>query len=80
MLVVNADRDYLSLYEQELGEIIPRFSLIPDETAFRRKVRHHKVLLDNKFEKQDRNSDYQIKPDEFFSDDHLYYRILVSVQ
>lgn len=73
MLVVNADRDFLSLYEQEFGEIIPRFSLIPDETAFRRKVRHHKVLLDDKFEKQDRNSDYQIKPDEFFSDDHLYY-------
>lgn len=46
---------------------------MPDESVFRRKVRHHKVLLDDKFEKQDRNADYQETEDEFFSDDHLYY-------
>lgn len=74
LLVVNTDRDYLDLYENAFGTIVPRYVLMPDESAFRRKVRHHKVLLDDKFEKQDRNADYQNAEDEFFSDDHLYYK------
>lgn len=74
LLVINTDRDYLDLYESAFGTAIPRYALMPDESVFRRKVRHHKVLLDDKFEKQDRNADYQDTEDEFFSDDHLYYK------
>ena len=74
LLVINNNRDYLDVYEQMFGTIIPRYVLMPDESVFRRKVRHHKVLLDDKFEKQDRNADYIHEPDEFFSDDHLYYK------
>ena len=74
LLVINTDRDYLDLYEAAFGEVVPRFALMPDESVFRRKVRHHKVLLDDKFEKQERNADYQDVVDEFFSDDHLYYK------
>ena len=73
LLVINTDRDYLDQYENEFGTMSPRYALIPDESAFRRRVRRHKVLLDDKFEKQDRNADYQNIEDEFFSDDHLYY-------
>lgn len=74
LLVINTDRDYLDIYEAAFGEVVPRFALMPDESVFRRKVRHHKVLLDDKFEKQERNADYQDVVDEFFSDDHLYYK------
>lgn len=74
LLVINTDRDYLDLYEAAFGEVVPRFALMPDESVFRRKVRHHKVLLDDKFEKQERNADYQDVVDEFFSEDHLYYK------
>lgn len=74
LLVINVDRDYLSLYEEEFGTVIPRYVLMPDESVFRRKVRRNKVLLDDKFEKRDRNADYQDVEDEFFSDDHLYYK------
>lgn len=74
LLVINTDRDYLELYESTFGTAIPRYTLMPDESVFRRKVRHHKVLLDDKFEKQNRNADYQKTEDEFFSDDHLYYK------
>ena len=74
LLVINTDRDYLNLYETTFGTIVPRFALMPDESVFRRKIRHHKVLLDDKFEKQERNADYQDEDDEFFSDDHLYYK------
>lgn len=74
LLVVNTDRDWLGLYEEVFGEVDPRYVLMPDESAFRRKVhRQHRVLLGDKFEKQDRNADYQETEDEFFSDDHLYY-------
>ena len=73
MLVINIDREYLDLYENEFGSMSPRYALIPDESAFRRKVRRNRVLLDDKFEKQNRNADYGKEDDEFFSDDHLYF-------
>jgi len=74
LLVINTDRDFLDLYEQAFGTIVPQYALMPDESVFRRRIRHHKVLLDDKFEKQQRNADYQEDTDEFFSDDHLYYK------
>ena len=74
LLVINTDHDYLDLYEHVFKATVPQYVLIPDESAFRHKVRHHKVLLDDKFEKQNRNADYQQETDEFFSDDHLYYQ------
>lgn len=74
LLVINTQREYLELYEQLFDGVIPKFVLVPDESAFRRKVRHHKVLLEDKFEKQSRNADYQEQADEFFSDDHIYFK------
>lgn len=73
LLVINTDREFLDLYGQTFDAVVPKYALIPDESTFRRKVRHHKVILEDKFEKQVRNSDYLETTDEFFSDDHLYY-------
>ena len=74
LLVVNVNRDYLDLYESAFGTEYPRYVLMPDESVFRHKVRKNKVLLDDKFIKRDRNADYQNSEDDFFSDDHLYYK------
>lgn len=74
LLVINIDRDYLDLYEREFDGVNPKYALIPDESAFRRKVKRNRVLLDDKFEKQSRNADYLDETDEFFSDDHLYFK------
>lgn len=74
LLVVSTDRDYLDLYKNEFGTTSPRYVLMPDESVFRRKVLCNKVLFDDKFEKQARNADYKDTDDEFFSDDHLYYK------
>lgn len=74
LLVINIDRNYLDLYESVFGTANPCYVLMPDESVFRRKVRQNKVLLDDKFKKQDRNADYQNSEDDFFSDDHLYYK------
>lgn len=74
MLVIATNRDWLWLYEKYFESECPKFALIPDESAFRRKIRRNKVLLDDKFKKQERNADYQDITDEFFSDDHIYYK------
>ena len=74
LLVVNTSRDNLDIYESFFSSSNPRYVLIPDESTFRRRVKENKVLWDDKFEKRARNSDYGENVDEFFSDDHLYYK------
>lgn len=74
LIVINIDQDYLDLYREEFDKVTPRYVLIPDEGTFRRRVKLNRVILDDKFKKQSRNADYADKDDEFFSDDHLYYK------
>jgi hypothetical protein len=74
LLIISNKRDYVNLYPEEFRTSIPRYILIPDESIFRRKIRRNRVLLADKFEKQNRNIDYAIVDDEPFSDDHLFYR------
>lgn len=65
--------DYISVYEELFSVDKPRYSLIPDESIFRRRIRHSRVMMDDKFKKQSRNTDYAKTHDEPFSADHLYY-------
>lgn len=74
LLIVNTNRDFLDMYDVAFNAHPPKYVLTPDESVFRRRVHQHKVLLDDKFEKQKRNSDYSHCDDEFFSDDHLHYK------
>ena len=73
LLVINNSRDFLDVYGQLFTDVNPCYVLIPDESAFRRRVKRNRVILDDKFEKQIRNADYQDAEDEPFSDDHLYF-------
>lgn len=70
-LVINSDRDCVDAYQELFRDTAPRYVLIPDR--FRRAFRTNKVLFEDRFEKCDRNSDYQKHEDEFFSEDHLFY-------
>lgn len=67
------NEDNISIYEAIFSSEKPRFNLIPDEGAFRRRIRHNRVMLDDKFNKQARNTDYAETDDEPFSSDHIYY-------
>jgi hypothetical protein len=73
-LIINRDRDclndFLDVYERDM----PRFTLIPDDRAFRRMVKDSKVLLEDCFNKKVRNVDYLDNEDEFFSDNHIYFK------
>lgn len=67
------DKDAVSIYETYFASTDVKFNLIPDESGFRRKIRKNRVILADKFNKQDRNNDYIEVDDEPFSEDHLYY-------
>jgi hypothetical protein len=71
-LAILDDRDFLSDYQILFAKKFPKYTLSPDERSIRRAINQNKVLLEDRFHKQDRNADY-VK-DEFFSDDHIYYK------
>ena len=72
-MIINTARDsledYLSLYELEE----PRYTLIPGDRAFSRKVKSSKIIFEDKFIKAKKNADYIREEDQFFSDDHLFF-------
>lgn len=65
------DPDCLPYYELAFQHA-PQLTVAPYVPAFRR-MRDNRILLDDKFNKKARNSDYIDAPDEFFSDDHLFF-------
>lgn len=73
MGTICADKDAIAVYETYFSETDAKYNLIPDESGFRRRIRKNRVLLADKFNKQDRNNDYIDIDDEPFSEDHLYY-------
>lgn len=74
MLLILNERDYLNDYLTIFDNVRPKFTLIPDESAFRRKINKNRVLIADRFTKQQRNADYYDLEDEFYSEDHLYYK------
>jgi hypothetical protein len=72
VLTVLDNRDFLEMYKYLFEHKTPRYTLCPDERQIRRSISQNKILFEDKFNKKDRNADYP--DDEFFSDDHLYFR------
>lgn len=72
-VIINPSRDSLNPFLEIYENIEPRYSLIPYDRAFSRKVPKSKVIFENKFNKTPRNVDYLLNDDEFFSDDHLFF-------
>ncbi len=74
LIIVNKNRDCIVPYSEVYSECTPKFSLIPDDRTFRRFVESGKILFEDRFNKKNRNVDYIDNDDEFFSDDHIYYK------
>lgn len=72
-IVICTDEDFLDNYSECFTKESPLYTLIPDESEFRREIHINRVKLADKFKKLSRNTDYAKKPDEPFSNDHLYY-------
>lgn len=73
ILIANK-KENIDVYNELYGENeAPLFTLMRDESDFRRSIRNqHRVLLADNFVKKPRNSDYENR-DEIFTRDHLYY-------
>lgn len=72
-LTICTDKDMIPRYESVFKDSGSKFNLIPDETGFRRRIRNNRVMMDDKFNKLERNVDYFDK-DEPFSEDHLFFK------
>jgi hypothetical protein len=73
ILAINKNRDCIKPYQNLFSEVYPKFSLVPDDRAFRRNAKGNKIIFEDRFNKLGRNADYSKVTDELFSEDHLYY-------
>jgi hypothetical protein len=73
-IILANNHDSLDVYPKIFQDSYPRFSLIIDESEFRREIRKNRVLIADRFKKQPRNTDYLNNEDEPFSSDHLFYK------
>jgi len=71
--VILDKRDFLDMYKKHFAGTAPQYTLFPDERQIRRTATQGKVMFEDKFIKQEKNADYEAVPDEFFSEDHLYF-------
>jgi hypothetical protein len=76
LAIIMNDVDHLNRYNFLFIDQGPRYTFVPDEAAFRRRIRGSwpLVLLADRFPKMDRNKDYAIEVDNYFSSDHLYFK------
>ncbi len=73
MSTICTNKDAIPIHEKYFADRDVKFNLIPDDSGFRRKIRSNRVMLDDKFNKLERNIDYSKIDDEPFSEDHLFY-------
>lgn len=72
--VINRNRNNYQNYLDLFDTNKPKITFIPDGSFYRRKIKSDKVLLEDTFNKQKRNSDYAQNTDEFFSESHEFYK------
>lgn len=73
IMVVFASEENTSSFNEQYSDSTPLFCLGPDKRFFRNLNTTNKVLFNDNFNKQNKNSDYAKKDDELFSEDHLNF-------
>lgn len=75
LILIAKNRDTVTSYNDIYSrEVEPLYTLMLDESDFRRTIRNkHRVLLSDNFRKQEKNANYE-NADEFYTRDHLYYQ------
>lgn len=68
------NQDAIPHFESVYATDIPRLNFIRDESVFRRRMPHQRVLFEDRFPKKNRNVAYLEQEDEPFTSDHLYYK------
>lgn len=77
IILMCTNPDMLAFYSQldKKGKAGISFNLIKDESRFRRATRHfNNVVINDNFNRQNRNADYADCDDESFTDEYNYYK------
>ena len=73
-MLVNTKEESVVAYSRLKLDTEPKYTLMPFCPASIRYKGLTKILFGDKFEKAETNGDYSKNEDEYFSDDHLYYK------
>ncbi|OXS57162.1 hypothetical protein B0G93_11841 [Bacillus sp. V-88] len=75
LAIIHSERNHIQLYREIFEGQSARLNVIPSENSFKRQLRGQELVgLDDKFNKLARNVDYLEKENEFFSEEHLFFR------
>ncbi|RVT65304.1 sce7725 family protein [Niallia taxi] len=73
--IIQSERKSVPIYKEIFTDIKPCYNIIPLDNSFRRQLNGHQLVgFDDKFNKLSRNADYLEQENEFFSEEHLFFR------
>ena len=72
--VILTKPNQVELYRKESAVTEVKTLIMPEMTVLKKLDTREKIVLDDKFEKLPKNADYGMDIDQFFSDDHIYYK------
>lgn len=75
LTILHSERSLVHFYKEIYNNVKARLNVIPSDTSFRRQLSGQELAgLDDKFNKLPRNVDYLEQENEFFSEEHLFFK------
>ncbi|HDR8261198.1 TPA: sce7725 family protein [Bacillus cereus] len=75
LAIIHSERNLVRSYREIFNDVAARFNVIPSDNSFRRQLSGQELVgLDDKFNKLPRNVDYLEQENEFFSEEHRFFR------
>lgn len=75
LVIIHSERKLVPAYQRIFNDALPMYNVIPFSNSFRRPLSGKNLIgYADRFNKLLRNADYLDRIDEFYSDDHIYYK------
>ncbi|WP_042454639.1 sce7725 family protein [Neobacillus dielmonensis] len=75
LAIIHSERNLVPLYREIFNSSKAHLNVIPSDNSFRRQLSGQELAgLDDKFNKLPRNEDYLEQVNEFFSEEHLFFK------
>jgi hypothetical protein len=75
LAIIHSDRNLVPLYREIFNGTKAQLNVIPSDNSFRRQLSGQELAgLNDKFNKLSRNVDYLEQENEFFSEEHLFFK------
>ncbi|WP_440960420.1 sce7725 family protein [Paenibacillus nitricinens] len=75
LAIIHTERSLIQIYNGIFDDATPCLNVIPRDNSFRRLLQNRNLVgLNDEFHKLSRNVDYMEQENEFFSEEHLYFR------